>query len=111
MSNENTLKGELITDGRFEWFEEKDKANVIKHGISFKEAEAAFSDPYFYEIYDAGHSDSEQTRYFGLGKVAGKFIVLQVSYTEGERTHIITARNATANERRLYYERLEELYQ
>lgn len=111
MSDEKTLKGELITDGRFEWFEEKDKSNVIKHGISFKEAEAAFSDPYFYEIYDRNHSSEQQTRYFGLGSAADKFLVLQVSYTEGERIHIITARNATANERRLYYERLRELYQ
>jgi uncharacterized DUF497 family protein len=35
-------------DGRFEWDEEKDAANVAKHGFSFSEILEVFDDPDFY---------------------------------------------------------------
>lgn len=41
------LKGELIVDGRFEWWSKKDEANVMNHGYSFKEIEPVFNDPFF----------------------------------------------------------------
>ena len=66
MSEEYMPKGELIIDGRFEWWSEKNEANIINHGYSFKEIEAVFDDPYFYEMYDRKHSDESQTRYFGI---------------------------------------------
>lgn len=61
------LKGELEIDGLFEWWSDKNEANIKKHHYSFKEVEKIFNDPYFYEIYDIEHSDEEQARYFGLG--------------------------------------------
>ena len=103
-------KGELIIDGRFEWWSEKDKANIKNHHYSFKEIEAVFDDPYFYEMYDKEHSDENQKRYFGLGCIADKFLTLQVSFTEEKRIHIISARDATPKEREKYYERLRKIY-
>ena len=110
MSEEYMPKGELIIDGRFEWWSEKNEANIINHGYSFKEIEAVFDDPYFYEMYDRKHSDESQTRYLGLGCIADKFLALQVSFTEKERIHLITARDATPKEREKYYERLRKIY-
>lgn len=110
-------KGKLIVCGNFEWWDEKDEANIRKHkdaanvGISFRDILPVFSDPYFFEIYDAKHSDNGQDRYIGLGYVEKSGLsVVQVVYTEQGRTHIISARPATSQERKMYYERLREIY-
>lgn len=111
MAGKRSQKGNLVIDGRFEWFEIKNNDNIEKHGYSFKEIEQIFDDPHFYEIYDIEHSTDEQTRYFGIGCIVGRFLVIQVSYTEEtDRIHIISARDATSNERKMYYERLRKLY-
>ncbi len=102
-------KGELVVKGKFEWFSEKSEVNK-KHGFSFDEILDMFDDPYFYEIYDIEHSELNQTRYNGFGYAKGKLQVVQVAYTEDERTHIISARPATSGERKLYYDRIREIY-
>ena len=110
-------KGELVISGKFEWWSEKDEANMRNHkdannkGISFRDILPVFDDPNFYEIYDVNHSDIEQDRLNGLGYVekAGLSVV-QVVYTEQGRTHIISARPATSRERKMYYDRLRELH-
>lgn len=102
-------KGKLVVKGRFEWFSEKSEANK-KHGFTFEEILDAFDDPFFYEIYDAGHSEMNQSRYNGFGYAKGQLLVAQIVYTEAERTHIISARPATSRERKLYYERIKEIY-
>ncbi len=102
-------KGELIIQGRFEWFSEKSEVNR-KHGFAFDEILDVFDDPYFFEILDIAHSDLEQTRYNGFGYAKGQLQVVQVAYTEEERTHIISARPATSRERKMYYDRLREIY-
>ena len=110
-------KGELVVSGKFEWWSEKDEANIRNHkdannnGIFFNDILPVFDDPYFYEIYDTKHLDNEQDRYNGLGYVekAGLSVV-QVVYTEHGRTHIISARPATSQERKMYYDRLRRIY-
>ena len=110
-------KGELVTCGRFEWWSEKDEANIENHkdknnrGISFRDILPAFDDPYFYEIYDTKHSDEKHDRYNGFGNVdrAGLSVV-QIVYTETGRIHIISARPATSQERKMYYDRLKKIY-
>lgn len=102
-------KGELIVRGRFEWFSEKSKANH-KHGFTFEEAVDVFDDPYFFEVIDERHSTTEQERYNGFGFSRGKLKVIQMVFTEGERIHIISARETTAQERRMYFERLRGVY-
>ena len=97
-------------DITFSFFSHFFTKNIKKHHYSFKEVEKIFNDPYFYEIYDIEHSDEEQARYFGLGIIEEKCLVLQVSYTEEERIHIITARDATPKEREVYFERLRRAY-
>ncbi len=110
-------KGELVVKGRFEWFSEKNGLNVRKHidangkGISFEDILTVFDDPCFFEIYDSAHSCDGQDRFIGLGYVESSGLsVVQVVYTESGRIHIISARPATSRERKMYYDRLREIY-
>ena len=92
-------------DGRqFEWDDAKNKINKIKHGINFKTAARVFSDPYCKTEYDAAHSLYED-RWNVKGLVDD---VLFVVYTERgtapyERIRIISAREATQDEKEDYY--------
>ncbi len=86
----------------FEWDADKNRANVIKHGIDFIDASHVFEDEHRIEIYDEVHSGNED-RYLAIGRVKG---ILTVVYTERkEIVRIITARKATRYERGLYYDR------
>lgn len=84
---------------KFEWDEEKNTKNRIKHKISFETAAHVFDDPECIEMYDFEHSISED-RYIALGKVGE---VLFVVYTERkDAVRLISARFATKAERRIY---------
>lgn len=87
----------------FEWDEEKAKANLKKHKVSFDEAATVFSDPFSITIPDPDHSVGEQ-RYIDIGN-SDKGRVLVVVYTErGDNIRIISCRKATPRERRRYEE-------
>lgn len=43
----------------FIWDEDKNSANIAKHGLSFEIASKVFDDPYYIEIYDSDHSVEE----------------------------------------------------
>jgi uncharacterized DUF497 family protein len=87
----------------FEWDEEKAKANLKKHRVSFDEATTVFIDPFSITIPDPDHSADEQ-RYIDLGS-SDKGRVLVVVYTErGSNIRIISCRKATSSERKLYDE-------
>ena len=85
----------------FEWDKDKAKLNKIKHGISFKTAAAVFDDPNRLDLPDDEHSFDEARR-----KVIGKVDdVLFVIYTERrDKVRLISAREATEDERRDYYD-------
>ena len=86
---------------QFEWDEEKNRANIAKHGISFETAIFVFNDDRRIEIYDAEHSINED-RYNTIGMVNE---VLFVVYTERrEKIRLISARVASARERDIYYD-------
>lgn len=81
----------------FEWSEEKARANLSKHEVSFDEARSVFNDPYYVDFFDPDHSDDEE-RYIVIG-LSQQNRVLVVSYTErGHRVRLISAREATRRE-------------
>lgn len=84
---------------QFEWDTDKNQINIRKHGISFETAKYVFADENYVEWFDSEHS-VEEDRYKALGKV-GK-IILVVFTERGDRTRLISARLATAAERRSY---------
>ena len=98
---------ETIIYLNFEWDRTKAKLNKIKHGVSFKSAAKVFNDPNRLEEYDYAHSwDEERWQVTGMADD-----VLFVIYTERyERIRLISAREATENERRRYYGRFGVLH-
>lgn len=87
----------------FEWDEEKAKANLRKHKVSFEEAETVFDDPLSVTIPDPDHSKSER-RFLDIGESENGRIIV-VSYTQRSGTiRLISARVATRTERQKYAE-------
>ncbi len=87
----------------FEWDEEKAKANLKKHRVSFDEATTVLIDSFSITIPDPDHSVDEQ-RYIDIG-ISDNGRVLVVVYTErGSNIRIISCRKATPSERKLYEE-------
>lgn len=85
----------------FRWDESKAAINVQKHGIAFEEAAEVFFDP-FHQTGDA--STDEEQRDFVLGYSLSQRVLLVVSIERDERTRLISARQATQHERKLYEE-------
>lgn len=85
----------------FEWDDEKAAANLADHKVSFEEAKTVFADPLYVDFYDPDHSYDEH-RYLIMGESQPGRVLL-VSYTErGDKTRLISAREATPAERRAY---------
>ena len=95
---------------RFEWNEAKNRRNRIKHKISFETAKMVFEDPYALSLQDRFVDDEE--RWQTLGNVGGNIVVLVAhTYSEAhgeEVIRIISARKATAAERKAYEEASEK---
>ena len=87
----------------FDWDPRKDRANQLKHGISFDEAKTAFLDEYARIIPDPEHSDDEE-RFVLLGMSVGlRLLVVCHCYRHPEDLiRIISARRADKSERREY---------
>ena len=87
----------------FEWDEEKAKANLKKHKISFEEAATVFGDSLSSTFPDPDHSLDED-RFITIG-TSGRGRILMVSHTDREgRSRIISARKAKPHERKVYEE-------
>ena len=85
----------------FAWDEEKARSNIANHGVTFAEAAEVFFDP-FYQGGDA--STEDEAREFLIGYSLAQRLLLVVSIDRGERTRIISARQATRPERKRYEE-------
>ena len=89
-------------DLRFTWDPGKAAANLRKHGMALEDASTVFRNPLAQILSDPTHSDREQ-RSLILGHSAWGRVLLVV-FTETERIRIISARDASARERRAYEE-------
>ncbi|MDO8706775.1 MAG: BrnT family toxin [Sulfuricaulis sp.] len=85
----------------FEWNEAKARANLKKHGVSFEEASTVFADTLSVTIPDPLHSD-EENRLVTIGATQSHKILVIVHCDRGDRIRIISARPATAKERKNY---------
>jgi len=85
------------------WNEDKARANLSKHGVSFGEAKTVFEDPLYIDFYDPDHSDDEE-RYIIVGQSQQRRLLV-VSFTERRGSiRLISAREATRMERNAYEE-------
>lgn len=92
-----------MADLEFTWDETKARSNAKKHGVSFAEAQSAFSDERARVIDDPDHSDDED-RFILLGMSAKPRILIVVYAYRDREAHIriISARKAMPQERALY---------
>ena len=89
---------------QFEWDEEKEQINIKKHGIDFETAARVFGDENRLEFYDEVHSENED-RYITIGMIDEMAYIVMVVYTEREEAiRLISARKATKQEGRMYYD-------
>ena len=74
----------------FQWDIRKDRSNLQKHGVSFRDAQLAFFDPMRVIAADVRHTTVEEARYFCFGKVGDR--VATVRFTiRGEQIRIFGA--------------------
>ena len=84
---------------QFEWDPKKAKQNLTKHGVPFDEAVTAFYDPLSATFDDPDHSENEQ-RYIIIGFSSQGRLLVVAHAERGGNIRIISARCATAHERK-----------
>jgi len=86
----------------FEWDPKKEASNVSKHGVSFAEAQTAFTDEFARLIPDPDHSANED-RFILLGtSISSRLLVVCHCVRSGDTIRIISARKAQKQERKVY---------
>ena len=92
---------------RWTWDEDKNRINTQKHGLSFETAQLVFDDPLMAHRPDP-HADEE--RWHTIGMIEGVAVMVAHTWptaapgTGVEEGRLISARKATAHERRAYEE-------
>ena len=86
---------------RWIWDPEKNRENILKHGISFTTAQMVFQD--FYRVTEEDPHPEEQ-RWMTTGLVGPSVIIVVHTWLRGGPGRIISARRATGHERRTYEE-------
>ena len=84
---------------RFEWDEDKSRANRRKHGISFEEAATIFDGPVLSLEDDSAPSEVRERSY---GLIGGAVVACVIHTDRDDTIRIISARKATPNERTLF---------
>jgi uncharacterized DUF497 family protein len=90
---------------RFEWDEEKNRINIQKHGIDFRDVPEIFLHPMLVCLDE--RQDYGEDRWVSLGLI--KSLVGVVVYTErrADVIRIISARKATTKEAKRYVQAIE----
>lgn len=87
-----------------EWDEQKNQANIRKHGISFEIAKRIFDQPML------TRSDQRQnygeTRYVSIGQLEDAVSIVVAHTHRNGRIRLISARPASRKERERFHERI-----
>jgi uncharacterized DUF497 family protein len=92
---------------KFDWDKNKAKSNLVKHKVSFEEAQSVFDDDDARLIFDPDHSEDED-RFVLLGLSCSlKILVVVHCYKDKDNIiRLISARKATKSEEKNYKEYL-----
>ena len=90
----------------FEWDDNKNTSNLLKHGITFEEASRIFDHPVLTRI--DGRRDYGEIREVSYGMIAEFVVVTVVRTDRSGKKRIISARRAEKSERKNYYVYLEK---
>jgi uncharacterized protein len=87
----------------FEWDENKNRINKVKHGVDFETAALVFDDPLCASRIERAVDDEERWQTVGVAKKALLLLVAH-TYSDGQDTiiRIISARRADNHERKRY---------
>ncbi len=86
--------------GDFEWDEAKARTNLRKHHVAFTDAVTVFLDPRAIDAPDLEHAE----RFVVIGRATSSRVLFVVYAERGDRIRIISARKASAPQRRIYEE-------
>ena len=91
----------------FSWDRRKAAMNLRKHGVSFEEARTVFYDEHARHMSDPAHSQ-EEDRFvlLGMSRELRMIVVCHCYRNAASEIRIISARKATALERKTYLEAL-----
>lgn len=93
---------------RFRWDPEKEAVNRAKHGVGFDEVRELFEGAEdFLEIFDEEHSVVEE-RFIAVGPITRGVVLVVWSEPEEDVIRIISARQATRREQKLYRMYMEQ---
>ena len=86
----------MAREPSFEWDDAKDRANRLKHGVSFAQAQAAFFDLRRVIAEDLDHSGAEP-RYFCFGVVGAGVMTIYLAQQPNPhlRRRLLAERKAT----------------
>lgn len=94
----------IMEDLSFSWDEQKNRLNQKKHGVSFEEAQSVFYDEDAVEFFDPDHSEEDRFILLGLSLKLRTLVVCHCYRERESMIRIISARKATARERKYYEE-------
>ena len=89
---------------QFAWDRRKARSNLVKHGVSFEEAQSVFLDESARLIDDPDHSGEEE-RFVLLGySFRARCLIVSHCYRKSDSViRLISARRATAQEEEVYW--------
>ena len=88
---------------RFEWDQNKNELNKIKHGIRFEQV-LDFFDEGMIMRYDWLHSVRGDERFIGIGRITKDHFATVVFQEKEDSIRIISARKSSSSERKEYYD-------
>ena len=91
---------------RFEWDDEKNRANLAKHGFDFTDAWEIFQAPLLTAL-DARHDYGEE-RWIGIGLLRSRIVVVVYTEPSSDTIRIISLRKAVKHERIRYEQALKD---
>lgn len=89
----------------FDWDDGNEEKNWLNHGVQAWEAEDCFFDKQKRLAHDLFHTTEFEARFILLGRTRRSRLLFVVFTIRGDRVRVISARDCTPKERRLYAKR------
>ncbi len=89
---------------RFEWDEDKNRANIQKHKIDSADVPAVFNAPMLVELDE--REDYGEERWIGMGFLRDIVVVVVFAQRRQDTIRIISARKVSKHERKRYEQAL-----
>ncbi len=90
----------------FEWDEQKNLANIRKHGIDFSDAAEAFAGPMLIALDE--REEYGEDRWIALGMIQARVIAVVYTARDEDTIRIISLRKALRHERERYEQALRD---